>query len=64
MAWKNSTEAISAMDRQVVGWPDPEAVVMRREWARNRLAMPARASAEMFEVMEQASWGIVREGSL
>ena len=32
MTAKNKTLTISAADRQVVGWPEPAAVVMRREW--------------------------------
>src|SRR4030042_2085163 len=35
----------SAIDKQVVGWPEPARVVMRREWMRSRGAIFWRTSA-------------------
>jgi hypothetical protein len=32
------------MDKQVVGWPEPAAVVMRNEWIRSRAAIFFSAS--------------------
>ncbi len=31
MAWKNVAAMSSAAERQEVGWPEPAAVVMRKE---------------------------------
>ena len=41
---KNRHDISSAMERQVVGWPEPALVVIFKEWMRKRLAIFSKAS--------------------
>jgi hypothetical protein len=41
---KKRQAARSAAERQVVGCPEPDAVVIRREWMRRRVAISRRCS--------------------
>src|SRR5579862_815088 len=44
MAGKKTPAMRSAAERHEVGWPEPAAVVMRKEWMRSRLAFSRSCS--------------------
>jgi hypothetical protein len=61
---KKRQAAMSAADRQVVGCPDPDAVVMRREWMRSRVAILRRSSILAMGWFSSIARGHVLQGGM